>query len=57
MENIGKWIKGAKKYAMQKFKDTGSCIKTGLSSVTDQTAKEFLEIIKQYIPNALLRGY
>ncbi len=57
MENIGKWIKGAKKYALQKFKDTGSCISTGLSAVADDKAKEYLEIVKKYVPNAKLRGY
>ena len=57
MENIGKWIKGAKKYALQQFKDTGSCIEGGLSPVDEKTAKEFLEIVKNYIPNAKLRGY
>ena len=57
MENIGKWIKGAKHYALQQFKDTGSCIESGLSPVDEKTAKEFLEIVKKYIPNAKLRGY
>lgn len=57
MENIGKWIKGAKNYALQKFKDTGSCIESGLNPVDDNTAKEFLEIVKKYVPNAKLRGY
>lgn len=57
IENIGKWLKGAKKYALQKFNDTGSCIKAGLSAIDDQTAKQFLDIIKQYIPKAFLRGY
>ena len=57
MENIGRWIKGAKNYALQKFKDTGSCIKSGLSAIDDETAKEFLDIVKKYVPNAKLRGY
>ena len=57
MENIGRWIKGAKNYALQKFKDTGSCIESGLNPVDDSTAKEFLEIVKKYVPNAKLRGY
>ena len=57
MENIGKWIKGAKNYALQKFKDTGSCIRSGLHEVDIDTAKDFLEIVKKYLPSAKLRGY
>lgn len=57
IENIGKWIKGAKKYALQKFKDTGSCIESGLSPIGDNVAKEYLDIIIKYVPNAKLRGY
>ena len=54
---IGEWIKGANKYFLQKFKDTGSCIKNGLSAVSDQTVKEFIEILKSNIANVFTRGY
>lgn len=54
---IGEWISGAKKYFLQKFKDGGSCIISGLTAVDDNTALEFLQILKQTIPNVKLRGY
>ena len=54
---IGEWIKGADKYFMQKFKDSDSCIESGLSPVDDDTIKEFLLIIKKFVPNTKLRGY
>ena len=54
---IGKWLKGAKKYFLQKFKDTGSCIKGGLSPVDDKTALSYKNILVDYIPNVKLRGY
>ncbi len=54
---IGEWISGAKKYFLQKFKDGGSCIKSGLTAVDDNTALEFLQILKQTIPSTKLRGY
>ena len=57
MENISKWIKGTKKYFMQKFKDAGSCIESGLHEIDNDTAKSFLEIVKKNIPDAKLRGY
>ncbi len=56
--NILEWIKGAKKYCMQKFKDTGSCLSaSGLSPVPDQTAKEFLDLAQSYVQKAIVRGY
>lgn len=54
---IGEWLKGANKYFMQKFKASDSCISGGLSSVEDETAKEFLSVISPYVKHAALRGY
>ena len=54
---IGEWIKGANKYFLQKFKDSGSCIKSSLSAVDDKTVLSFKEILKKNIPNTYLRGY
>lgn len=57
MEKIGEWIKGAKSYALQKFKDSDTCILRGLHEVGEETAKEFLKAVKTYVPNSKLRGY
>ena len=57
IRNIGNWIKGAKKYFLQKFKDGGSCIQSHLSPVDENIALNFKELLKQYIPNTYLRGY
>ncbi len=57
IENICKWINGAKKYAMQKFKPGDNCIAQGLTQVDDDTAKEFLRLAQNYIPSSFLRGY
>lgn len=54
---IGDWIKGANKYFLQKFKDTGSCIENGLSAVSDDAVKEFIEILKPSVKNVRVRGY
>lgn len=54
---IGKWIKGANKYFLQKFKDSASCIQSHLSAVDEKEVLEFLEILKKDIPNTYLRGY
>lgn len=57
VKKIGEWIKGANKYFLQKFKDSGSCIKNGLSPVDDKTAENFIKILKSTVPNSRLRGY
>lgn len=54
---IGKWIKGANKYFMQKFKNGENCICNELSPVSEQEANAFVNIIKQFVPNTKLRGY
>lgn len=54
---IGEWIKGANKYFLQKFKDSGSCIKSHLSAVDEKSVLSFLDILKKNIPNTYLRGY
>ena len=57
IESIGKWLEGAKKYALQKFTDSGNCLESGFSAISDERAENFLNIVKKYIPNSKLRGY
>lgn len=54
---IGKWIKGADKYFLQKFKDSENCIESHLSPVDNDTILKFKDILKEYIPSTHLRGY
>ena len=56
--NIGKWINGAKKYFLQKFKNTDGCINADtLTPVNDEKVKQFIEILNKYLPNVKPRGY
>ncbi len=57
IKNIAKWIKGADKYFLQKFKDSENCIKSHLSAVDDDTAVRFKELLLPFVPNTFLRGY
>lgn len=54
---IGEWIKGAKKYFLQKYIDSDTCILGGLSPVSESVAKDYVTLLKNYIPNTNLRGY
>lgn len=54
---IGEWIKGAEKYFLQKFRDTGGCLELGYSALSEEKATACLEIVKPFVQFASLRGY
>ena len=54
---IGEWIKGAKKYFLQKFVDGENCIKQGLLGVSEDDANAIKNALIPYVPNTKLRGY
>lgn len=55
-EAIGKWLKGAKKYYLQGFVDSGDLIQPGLRAYTKEIMGQALDIVRKYIPFAELRG-
>ena len=55
-EEIGKWLTGTEKYFLQNFVDSGDLIGKNTRGCSEGEMKEFLAIVKQYIPNAKLRG-
>ncbi len=57
MEKIGKWLVGAQKYFLQKFRPSENCLTQGLTEVPVEVAKKFIDILSPYIPTAKLRGY
>ena len=55
--DIGKWICGTKKYFLQQFKDSGDLITNDpYTAYNKEEMEEILSIVKNYIPNAELRG-
>ena len=55
--SIGEWIKGAKEYYIQAFRDSGDLIAgAGLSGFTEDEMKIFADIIRPWVPNVRLRG-
>ena len=56
MEDIGKWIKGAKRYFLQGFVDSGDLIGQGMEAFSKEETDAFLEAARTYIPSAALRG-
>ena len=55
-KEIGKWIKGAKRYFLQNFEDHGSCIIEGLNPVEEDDLRKMKEVILPYVEYARIRG-
>ena len=53
---IGRWLRGAEKYYLQGFVDSGDLIQPGLRAYTKDIMEQALEIVRRNIPNAELRG-
>lgn len=53
---LTQWIKGAPRYFLQCFTDSGDLIGTGLSAPTQQELDRLLAVAQQQIPSAALRG-
>jgi len=54
--DIARWIKGAKRYALQEFKDSGDILTGGLTPCSGEQMQVFLSILKPLVPGAFLRG-
>ena len=56
MREIGRWLEGTKKYFLQGFIDSGRLVGGTFTAHTAEKMKELLEIIREYVPSAALRG-
>lgn len=55
-EEIGQWIRGAKRYFLQMFKDRDSVMTAGLHPRSEENMRSYLETVRKYVPSAKLRG-
>ena len=53
---IGEWIRGAKRYYLQKFTDRDTVPFGGFHAPSDGEMREYLEIVRKFVPAAELRG-
>ena len=53
---ISEWIKGAKRYFLQTFKDSGDLIGSGFSAYSEEETKAILDHILPNVPNAQIRS-
>ncbi len=56
MQKMAQWLQGAKRYYLQQFVDSGDLLDASVQGVDDQTMREYLQIVQQYVPHAQLRG-
>lgn len=54
--SIGEWLKGAKSYYLQAFRDSGELISEGLSGYSKEAMLGFVELLKPYIDSVSVRG-
>lgn len=57
IESMASLLNGAKKLFLQKFKQTETCLTTGLFPVPKEQAELFAEILRKTVNQVFLRGY
>jgi len=53
---IGEWIRGAKRYYLQKFTDRDTVPFEGFHAPGDEKMERYLAITREYVPEAEIRG-
>ncbi len=56
IEKIGRWIKGAPRYFLQNFVDSGNLIQSNLHEYDKETLEKMVKIARKFVPNAEIRG-
>lgn len=55
-EKIGLWLQGTERYFLQNFVDSGDLIGKDTEGCSEEEMKEFLEVVRKYVPKTELRG-
>lgn len=53
---IGRWLKGEKRYFLQQFVDSDAVLCNGMSAPSPEEMHEYLLAVQEFIPTAELRG-
>ena len=56
MAEIGRWLKGAKRYFLQAFVDSGDLVSGGVQAHTHDELTQLRQAVLPFIPNTHLRG-
>lgn len=56
MKKIGSWLKGARAYYLQAFRNSDSCMEKGYREPSLDELLSLQKVLKDYIPNTFIRG-
>ena len=56
MRAIGEWLRGEEKLFLQTYREEGDLIVGGFTPFTKEETEELLDVLRQYLPNAEIRG-
>ncbi len=56
LRSIAQWIAGAKRYALQSFRDSGDVLTAGLTPCSPEQMRRFLALVTPFVGEATLRG-
>lgn len=56
METIGRWLRGARRYYLQAFVDSGDLVGGGCAPFTPEEMEEFLQAARPFFQSVALRG-
>lgn len=56
MEEAARFIRGAKRYFLQNFVDSGNLIGSGITGQSKEEMEKLLAVVKKYVPDSCLRG-
>lgn len=56
MEEAARFIRGAKRYFLQNFVDSGNLIGSGITGQSKEEMEKLLSVVKKYVPDSCLRG-
>ena len=56
MAAIGRWIGGEEKYFLQTYRNEGDLLVGGFTAFTKEETEGLLDLVKQYLPRAQIRG-
>jgi len=56
LEQIGRWLKGAQRYYLQEFVDSGNLIGADLHACSQEETEVYRRIAEKYIPSTQLRS-
>ena len=56
MRAIGQWLAGGEKFFLQTYREEGDLIVGGFTPFSSEETKQLLDTLRQYLPNAEIRG-